>query len=178
MYIVQYTCKCLHVYHTRWNVEICYTAFLIRDMPMSGSPSCVHICTEFCIMREKGGRYWYYLYLLCIDDWEQSAIFLLYFDRNIFCKIEVLIYMLSWLTVWNRSAEFLWLLLSDYCLKTYKFLIMIWAEIIFILSSPEVKVTWSESQLSLSPVVCLPSVHHDFGWNFLTFYFVFNIHNA
>lgn len=32
----------------------CYTAFLIRDMPMSGSPSCVHICTEFCIMREKG----------------------------------------------------------------------------------------------------------------------------
>lgn len=73
----------------------CYTAFLIRDMPMSGSPSCVHICTEFCIMREKGGRYWYYLYLLCIDDWEQSAIFLLYSNRNIFCKIKVLIYMLS-----------------------------------------------------------------------------------
>lgn len=146
-------------------------------MPMSGSPSCVHICTEFCIMREKGGIYWYYLYLLCIDDWEQSAIFLLYSNRNIFCKIKVL--FICYLNLlFEIGLQFLWLLLNDYCLKTYKFLIMIWAEIIFILSSPEVKVSWSESQLFWSPVVCLPSVHHDFGWNFLTFYFVFNIHNA
>lgn len=109
MYIVQYTCKCLYVYHTRWNVEICYTAFLIRDMPMSGSPSCVHICTEFCIMREKGGRHWYYLYLLCIDDWEQSAIFLLYFNRDMCCKIKVLIYMLSWVAVWVSQVIIKWL---------------------------------------------------------------------
>lgn len=60
----------------------------------------VCICTEFCIMREKGGRHWYYLYLLCIDDWEQSAIFLLYFNRDMCCKIKVLIYMLSWVAVW------------------------------------------------------------------------------
>lgn len=38
--------------------------------------------------------------LLCVDDWEQSAIFLLYFNRETCCKIKVLIYILSWVAVW------------------------------------------------------------------------------
>lgn len=32
----------------------CYTAFLIRDMPMSGSPSCVHLYRILHNERERG----------------------------------------------------------------------------------------------------------------------------